>query len=417
MRFRNGDYSDIAFEDVCPRIGIGFGIVLCIALIFLFFASVFATNKNDIVEEYNAKATEFNARPETERKIIASYLGDGEIDGENYTMVLDDTFIDKKAFMARMCSIAIVAVLVISSLVATCSYIYEKLEHYYLADLPFKEPYGWFLFFSMFVFWPVLLVSRLRMLKVRFGQRRKECKAVELAARQELKDEADARLSYKSSLSNKAKKRYVSYRIKGHQQALDHRKTELETRIKECEENLREYGMSIQATQRQIGATKAQLNELSKVSLAGEVVRAEALEEWRIISEMRGVSKITLRDNSICILVKVRVPYQEHVYDFGDYEICISAKKYSCKRVRSGVKLNATSKRPDYNESSGFCFGSRRNLIQDYVQHARMLEAITLMIDCLHSVNEDVEAEIPECFRRVEAIESVKRHLKRQQKT
>ena len=87
---------------------------------------------------------------------------------------------------------------------------------------------------------------------------------------------------------------------------------------------------------------------------------------------------------------------------------------FSCKRLRSGKRLDAASNAPDYNESSGFCFGRRRSLIQEYVEEAQYLEALTLMIDSLHSVNDpDVEREIPNCFRKAKEFKRAKRRLKK----
>lgn len=256
MEFRKGYYGDIDFGSIYPMVGGTAIVVFLLAALIVGLICGDASERNKRIEAYSANALEFNARPEMEREIIASYLGGTEY-GENYTLILDEGTVDMKALTFKSICIAIIVVIIILSATTTASYIAEKQRRYYFADLPFRKPYGWLLFFSMFVFWPVLLVSGMRMLKVRAGDRSLEKQEVEVAARQELKDEADARRTYTRKTSSKAKRLYVKYRVQGQAKAYEHRKSELEKRIESRKKDLRSYNEYIQRTQREIGSIKA----------------------------------------------------------------------------------------------------------------------------------------------------------------
>ena len=151
-------------------------------------------------------------------------------------------------------------------------------------------------------------------------------------------------------------------------------------------------------------------------------IERRAEEEWNAIREMRGVMGLSVKkergekSKKLMIYVRVQVPYDGELYDFGDYQIRLLGNSSRCICVRSGIRKDATSRAPAYSSGVGdsFCFGSRRDEIDSYMWRGRYVEAITLMIDCLHSVNgADVEAKIPYCFRKVSRVKRAKARIKR----
>ena len=228
-------------------------------------------------------------------------------------------------------------------------------------------------------------------------------------------------------MAQRAKGLYIQYittdRIASH----DAERDSIAARIEQLKAENTEYRNGFQRTRKELTEAQQALENLRLESTTENALRAE--QEWEQIRQMRGVYSLSTqkagpgkgkRDSKgrklqkLLIGVRVRVEYDGELYDFGDYRIEIEGTNFRAIRTRSGVRMNATDRSPDYNESGGFCFGSRRYEIAEYIQKGRLLEAITLMIDSLHSVNsEEVEAAIPKCFRRVKTIEKAKRRLLR----
>lgn len=414
-------------------------IALIVLAIVALFASllIFGGNSYNSDLEYNERVAEFNALPLTDRQTIANYT-EYEVD-ENYLRAPVEVSESNAEIWHKVWLPALLIILAILSITTFAGYWYEKNRRYYLADLPLCRLYGWLLLLAMFVAWPFLLINasyaiivnrpsiqrRLNDRRARCAERREkrqqEKQAVVEAAWQALTEE-QLEHSVLLNFPEKARRVYIDYAVRGSQQAYLSRKSEAERTLQQCEERLRERGRAVKDAQRQLGEAKANLRNLDEAFLTGSS-RTAAAADWEAIRAMRGVAKVTAtkrrgkKTSKLHILVKVRVPYRHELYDFGDYQITLCGTDFSCKRVRSGVKINHTSTAPNYNESGGFCFGNRRSTIADYMQHGRILEAIALMIDCLHSVNsEHAEAEIPNCFRKVATIEHTKRRLMIQQR-
>lgn len=426
---RRGYCGDISFSSVYDLTAFILIIIVIVWVIvgLLVWAAWSEDYANDI--KHNEQATEFNARPLSERVLIADYIGGDDFD-ENHLMTLEEVGLTGGKAAGNWTLLILVLALIALPIVTFISYCHEKDSDYYLADLPLSRPYGWLLLFSMFVMWPVLFIAFLHMWylersnihKAIVEKRQKteeERKQVEMMAKRELKQEEIERAQHCGHFSSRARRQYFVFRRIGYQKSLDHQKKETNKLISDYQNQLRSLGKQLQTVQKQMGEAKAKLASLEHCSSAEQ--NEKITEEWRLITEMRGVSRISFdrKDKEkryLCILVKVRVPYENVLYDFGDFEIKIGPQQFSCVEVRSGVKANASSHTPRYRVSDGFCFGSRRDDILDFVQHARMLEAITLAIDCLHSVNSGDEVYIPRCFRTVDSIETAKRRLARRQR-
>lgn len=417
MYRRNGRYTDdIAADDIFGATLATLIIIAVVAVVASLFGWLIYASNQDADRNYNEAVAEFNTHSEAERAIIAPYF--------SYTLPEGETSFELKevdetpywTHVLHLLPYGIGLTVIILSAATFIAYWHEKSRRYRLADLPFRTIYGWLLFFAMFVGWPILLVSRIGMILKIVPERRREKRAVEEAAKKML-DQPAPSPELVGRRNQKAEAAYVAYvvrgRVKAHQDILK----DLNARKASIEDKIRSYGQYLRDSQRQRGEIQAELAAAEKLE-PEEATKERAKREWEAIRQMRGVSSVSTQKtrgkqpNALIIQVDVRVPYKNNLYDFGDYRISIMGDRYQCTRVRSGIRSDASSSAPDYNESGGFCFGSRRYEISEYVQKGRYLEAITLMIDSLHSVNDSYAEEmIPYCFRKVATIEQAKQRL------
>ncbi len=416
-------YRDICFDYFEDEVFVATvtAAVFCALLLGLILVSVSSEHKATLTK--NETAQEFNALSLHERQLIAKW-SDTELDEETFLMEINDDPLTVKEAWLPLLIIAIGIVLCFFSGSVAYGYCTERNSDYFLADLPLGIGYGWFLLFALFTIWPFMFISAIRMWFYFRPNRKAERAEVEKQAEAELSEEQIYALAQSPKMRNysAARQAYINYRLSGRAQAQQKLIEATEERIEEIKQTIRDYGQKIQKSQHELGEAKAELESLSTTKVSAQATRTQAKAEWKILTEMRGVAKLTAhkgrgkRPDKICILVKVRVPYHNNVYDFGDYQITLCGDRYSCDRVRSGIRVDHTSTQPSYNESSGFCFGSRRSTIMEYLEQGKTIEAVTLMVDCLHSVNEGHEIYIPDCFRKVATVERAKRRLKRQAK-
>jgi len=431
---RNGYTDDIKPSGIYfYPIAVFIVIVIVVALITLFAAlEVHADNTNK--EVHNEAVTRFNAYTLNERQAIAKFHGVGEesmygIDPKTYLMTAQP--IDRHAVIhwyQKYWLIILISVLVALSWSTFAGYHNEKNSKYYLSDIPLKQPGVLVLFICMFAAWPVFLVNWIYMrffskLADEFRQNRQEQReknAAEYAAIQQIAQSELAELPIERRFSKNAKLTFRRYVEKDAAKAQADRIREAKHKLAEAKQTLTAAGKAVMQAQRQVGAAEANLRTEQTAQAETDFTAQQIERDWEAITRMRGVASINpcytkVRDKKrpgIEILVKVRVPYEGEFYDFGDYLITFADNTYRCARQRSGVKLNATSHAPNYG-SSGFCFGNRSDLIGSYVRHGRIADALDLIIESLHSVNDaETAKKIPECFRKVKTIERAERRLK-----
>lgn len=185
----------------------------------------------------------------------------------------------------------------------------------------------------------------------------------------------------------------------------EERLQEAKESVNDIEENLRFHGRQVHKLQNRLRDAKLDLDKIKNSKPIGLKGQEVLTTEWEAIKNMRGVTDIYYDEDeeTLCIDVAVRVPYKGEVYDFGDYSIKIHRDEIECPRNRSGVREDWKGGYPDYCYDDGdFCLGDREGSITKFISEQRLREAIILVIDCLHSVNDEEEAEdIPNCFRRI----------------
>lgn len=442
IRPKGALYRDLDADDIFIIPGL---IMLVIAVLVIFFSLVWAADaysSNKKIPERNERVASFNSLPLKERQLIAEWTENEDIDSETYLM---NEYHHESPFILRAMHgddyvkaipFYILALAAIFSVCTFGSYWYHKNNVYYLCALPYHKPYGWLLFFCIFMGWPFMLGSficmRVQCSSYFQEQRRKrqqarerkrqanakEKQAVQKLAEQELTE--IARSLTEPKFPERAHRTFVNYIMNGQPDAYKSRLSEARRGIIAAEDELQKSGEHVRTAQRQLGEARAKLAKVEETQ-AMQMGRAKAEADWEAIKNARGVSKIVFnrKRRRLEITIKVRVPYRGELYDFGDYCLYIDgSNNCRCKEVRSGLKLNHTSTEPQYHiRGNHFCFGSSLSTIENYLAAGRYAEAITLVVECLHSVNDKYAAEqIPNCFRKVSAVEKAKRRTLRRNK-
>ncbi len=440
IRQKGDSYYDIEADEVFPYpiATIIVVVVLCAVVIGLNALITAADNASALT--HNERAAEFNVLSLEERQMIAAWTEDDDIDPETYLMAEKDadvplfllTQIHGRGNVVRMIPVYLGALVLIFSLCVFVRYWYCKGSAYYLCSLPFGEPYGWVLFCCMFVGWPFLLISFvcLRVQQTEFFRerqkkrqaaheaRKREKEAVRQLAEEELA-EAARRLT-RPAFPERAHQALVTYIVDGQPKAHAARIQEATQRVEDAKSQLQKAGENVRVAQQKLGYARAGLEQL-EATYSETHSHKKAESDWEAIKNARGVSSIVYNKmrKRLEILIKVRVPYDGELYDFGDYCFYIDGSaKCVCKEVRSGLKLNHSTTAPQYHiHGNLFCFGDSLSTINQYLRDGRYAEAVTLVVECMHSVNDSyTEREIPNCFRKVSVVEKAKQRILRRNK-
>ena len=387
-------------------------VVLVLLLGFIVLSSRASSYKAAL--SHNETAEAINSHVLEERKAILEFVT-YDYDAETYLVEMNDPGLTWRELLAENMSLITALFAVINSIGFFWAYVKEHDKSFFLADLP-RTFFGFVLFCLMFVAWPIFAISWIRM-RIYFSPlRTKEREEVKRVARQRLDEERRAQKEVVTQRNN-----YISYRV-GMCKDLERRQKEsaekrfraAERALTELDAKMRDLGQKIIQAQTELGESRVELRRVEGLDYSLTATRKRAEDEWDALLQMRGVVDVTVRDEHVLIFVKVEVPYNGALYDFGDYEISLKQFYWECKHKRSGRRLDATSSYPDYSTGDGFCFGNRRNTIDGYVSCGRYSEAVTLIIDSLHSVNNGQAArEIPYCFRKIRTIQEKKRRLER----
>ena len=405
------DYRDIPPEEVLFKM-LAIVFVCCIALSVIIWGVYFYTDhlaSTSNTEEKNQKIETFNALPSDTRKIVKEVAsGLDWVDDESNTLKLANApwifpLSDANAFQWGVILLTFIAM---SFAVFIC-YVVRKNRYYYLADFPLQTAYGWvLLIFCLPIGWPFLLVSYSRM----------KHNPVITAA---LADEKKKKLSATAEPSAEPEKTepdedidadFATLRVRLATLSKEEILDDLNKKIFTVKDKLKRYGRYIQECQEQLGELQSRRNLVEQhFTDYGPMNKEKALEELAQIRQMRGVTRIILEQDGFTAQVQVRVKYCNRMYDFGDFNVTFSYNSVKTTETRSGVKEYASNYEPCYRIGNYFCFGDRASEINDYARRGHIIEALTLIIDCMHSVNPEDQKYIPECFRRVPKTKKNKR--------
>lgn len=419
MQKRNGFCDDINWsklgEDFCMYL-----IVFCLIAATLFCSwqdHVDASNK-----EYN-RTLEFNALSYKQRVIIAEWEG-FEVDED----CLRPLEVPMDYLLATVLG-AIVAVLVaiLATSTRTLASLYMmKNDVYFLADLPPTKSAGqtFLLCFSLIAGCPFLIVSYVRM-------RRWE-KVQEANLDEQNTNAQDVNMQYTNTDDQEESlQAFIEYRRTFNQNYYQEQLIEAEGRIRDLEARLKCAGEQVRSYQNQLRTAKQDhLKIQDTLEHLQDHPVDELIADWRAIKKMRGVTSIHIEPSKnpnqprLCIDVTVHAPYEDKVYDCGEYEIQIDDVCADCDNGWECIILRDAFQEHCQTDSGScieqncefingccadyiaagdiFCFGDRTNSISEYFRKGQFRAAIILIIDSLHSVNDPETAKsIPYCYQPI----------------
>ena len=394
------------------------------------------------VEKFNVFAEEFNALDESVREqvYLAGVLSHNfETSEEEQWLAQIRTYEGRESgWWWRVGFLWALAICAVATSIAMFSmFLYHWCKDHFMVDLPFKE-YPIFcrlLLVICFVGWPAFLVSAIRMQiqKRRFRKAEQaEClESLEETAESD-GDENNTEETSEDEQENEndddepkeewttaedveavsfehrkksAKRLYKKFRLACRQSIIDKKIQEHNENIESTRHEMRGHAEQIQLLQREVNTETASLRKLERIEVSDDVVSIRQAEnEFIKLLKMRGVVAVRAEDDSIYIRINVRVEYDGELYDFGDWLIMLYESHFESLRLRSGVRSDwGDDGYPDYaNGDDTFCFGERRESIEKFLQAGQHIEALTIIIDSLHSVNSDSDEEdIPNCFKKV----------------
>lgn len=422
LQLRNGYADDIEWSKLFLSFA---AISLCIIIASILVLGLFkleAKDEYDHRQRCNAKVTEFNALPLEHRMVIAKW-NNYEVNENFFQSYMPDPTPKIEKFR-KVIPYFIILELVLASFEVFKNYDEQKAKQYFYADFPSAGFKSHIALALMWVAWPIFFVSYIRMQRwkaehttgTEVNQTSTETEDVTEDAKEDTNDDAidcedvtyeDLSIKH-SNFAEDSCAQYIEYCQDLNRYNYEERLSEAQNNVHVLEQNLHELGRKVQERQNEIKHAKIELEEIEN-SKPVEPQTPDVLEsDWEAIKNMRGVTNIYCRTvhrvMQLFIEVEIRVPYEGNIYDFGDYRIEIERNMMICSRTRSGVKDNwSDGCYPDYCYSDEtFCFGDRADKIQEYLTEQQLREAIILIIDCLHSVNDEYDAlRIPDCFRRI----------------
>lgn len=377
----------------------------------------------ETTQKENQKIEKFNQLPEESRSIVKDLLpnlnwkeDESKLKTEAMPKADIVDYVSKRPLWAQLW-VSLIALIIF--LLLTTVYYWAKTD-YYLADFPLDTHYGKLLLvLCLPLGWPFICVSLVQMRR-RFGKRTKPTVATNQTTETRHTEEKSAPAPVETKVNVSNEEDYIKIRTTFFTKVQERAIRDVAESINITKDDLKTYGDKIQTLQKHLGQLTAKQKYLDEAKKAHPTLdRQTALDELEQIRKMRGVTEIIPcpEKSRIDIIVKIRVPYQGSIYDFGDYKIRLWHDNCNTVRLRCGVKEDATSTAPYYHDGSEFCFGNRRNEIIRYSKEGRIIEALTLMIDCMHSVNEGDQQDIPHCFKRVsDTSKKPKKQPKKQKK-
>ncbi len=445
-------------SDIGPPLGYfqTMGIIAAVVVVVVLVINGLCTwstwyDNNHAVPAANAKIEEFNNLPLESRKVIIEWNQIEDFEPETYLRPFQEEqrlsfwladYPDAFAFWA----------IILTSVITFLLYSVCCSEKYYLCDIP-QTWYGRMLFVIMFVCWPFLLISWVRMhikegdnLRARREHERAEAKwstdstepgatsAAEtttgLAGQEDTEpmsaqeSDSDAwaagetkiRPTLRLQTDAEAEAEYLKFASVSAPARIE---SELETVNEDIARAGKEIAMSaarVRSEQIRLGTLNAKKQNLldAQAQYDAEATQAKAQTEWQMIRQMQGVYKVMFEPadagaevkDGLVVWVRVCVPYDGKYYDFGDFRIALDAVYgYECKEIRDSRLPDYQNSEPRYrcgDAGKDFCFGDRGGEIEIHVEHGRYPEALALMIDCLHWVNEEDCSDIPQCFREID---------------
>ncbi len=203
---------------------------------------------------------------------------------------------------------------------------------------------------------------------------------------------------------------YSKIRNDGLYKGVERRKSELADSLASFKSQAAELSKAMRTTQRNRTKAKTELDELEARNISPETVldAATIQEEFNRLLAYDGVRKIRPIKNGLLLLVEARLTYKGNVYDLGDWELKVqTTHNVEAKEFRRGVRPGWDGGYPAYRlGADGFCFGYRVHEMNEHARKGQFLEAVSLAVQSLCSVNEVHLDRIPDAFKKIQEVET-----------
>ena len=427
--------GDDLWEHIVPGIIAAF---ILAALGIVITAITYANMVSNTNHEANVRSTymsEFQSLSPGERQTFANqlldlqrhginpntYVGDGSIaDGLRQVaktgapLLLDTHHQSWHTFNHVVLPIYFLSLIALVSIAIAISYAVNSYgECEFLIDLPRRRWWKYCFVAGTPVLWPAYVVSafRLRRYRAHLQARDQESAADGTPAPPRDTDDAPPREEPPPAASTPvfedqpelAFERYVELRLDGWRNYLKDRKRTVQERLSYLRGRANNLAQQVQEAQAEHGSLRAEQRRLDEIDIESVTPVTSPNEEFDRLRALPGVCGVRPLDNGICLFVKARLTYKGERYDLGDWLLsCYIDGRIATTELRRGARPGYRGD-PVYRIDTGFCFGdARQSTITAHLLKGQLLEAFDLAIECMHSVNEYDEEQIPAAFRRAE---------------
>jgi hypothetical protein len=270
-----------------------------------------------------------------------------------------------------------------------CLYIYavRKPKMYFFADLPWRKPWLW-LWVVLFgpLGWMCLMISANKMRKYK-------------SENEFLPPPTSQPPAAFSTDLTKAREAYGAIRNLDPVARKELRLTQIDTEICDIMEELEDHSEAIDDGQRAINDLRAERLAIEDAGVPADAENDQVLidQEFGRLMTLPGVIAAETRSGRLCLIIRASTSYMGTAYDLGDWELWLSdeLKSLVVNNIRPGT---ISGDQGLYGMGGGFCFGSRRHVINMHIAKGQYLEAVALATESISTVNRTHRGRIPAIY-------------------
>lgn len=246
-------------------------------------------------------------------------------------------------------------------------------NNYFLADLP-SSGYSVFLVIVCFMIWPCFVVSRVSFLKFKKKEEKTRENSLELPGILPLFNEEDFVVFYHEVIDYHGRIKHAERELGKSQEKVEILSEELENTTK-----------ALKIAQEKVSLDLANLNNLrnqAQKEQMSSIDEAQIAHDFSEIKAMRGVKQVFVNEDGL-LIITVRAVHEigKQAYFIGDFEIVIEESGFAIHRIRSKNGNEVIIR-------ENFCIGDNMYTVRDYLDERRLVEAVEIMIECIHHIEE-----------------------------
>lgn len=297
-------------------------------------------------------------------------------------------------------------IMVLYTIMLSGIYLYVcKDKRYFLADLPWKKLWTYGFLAQVPLLWPALPVSLWR--------KHRDDKRILAHDQHTARDDINTRAillsqgkggAFDNDIDG-ARTLYHALRNSSWRTYVETRPGHIKVELSELKGLMSDLSQELKDAQKRRGKLQAEMVKIEALDLEKlEPISDEAIDkEFARIMALPGVRGIRPLEKGFRLLVDASIKYNGAVYDLGSWELDLEpGSRVKAVNIRSGSKPSWSGSYPPYLLSSGrFCFGGRDKEVGDHLDYGQLLEAASLAVECLNSVNEGDKEKIPTALQLI----------------